>query len=61
MENVGLFYGYLHILWPFGIFCCHLVNITVIWYALRTFGMYIISRFGKLYRQKSGNPVSAHA
>jgi hypothetical protein len=48
MEGVGIFYGHLvyfiarrYILWPFGIF-------LAIWY--------IFSRFGMLYKEKSGNP-----
>jgi hypothetical protein len=48
MENVGIFYGHLeyyttigYILWPFG-------KVVEIWY--------IFSRFGALYREKSGNP-----
>jgi hypothetical protein len=49
MENAGIFYGHLeyltviwYILWPFG-------NFVVIWH--------IFPRFGKLCREKSGNPV----
>jgi hypothetical protein len=48
MENLGLFYDHVvyftaieHILWPFGIFCGHLV---------------FFPRFGILYQEKSGNP-----
>jgi hypothetical protein len=50
MENAGIVYGHLvyfpdiwYILWHFGIFCGHLVY---------------FHRFGKLYREKSGNPGS---
>jgi hypothetical protein len=49
MENLGLFYDRLvyftaigNILWPFGIFCGHLV---------------ISPCLGILYQEKSGNPV----
>jgi hypothetical protein len=48
MEDVGIFYGRLvystaiwYILWPFGILFGYLVH---------------FSRFGMLYREKSGNP-----
>jgi hypothetical protein len=48
MEDVGIFYG-------------HLVHFTVFWYILLTFGIFCgnllyFSRFGILYREKSGNP-----
>jgi hypothetical protein len=50
MENLGTFYDHLvyftaivSILWPFGIFCGHLVYFP---------------RFGILYQEKSGNPVN---
>jgi hypothetical protein len=43
----GQIFG-LGILLPFGIFFGHLVYFMVIWN--------IISHFGKLYQQKSGNP-----
>jgi hypothetical protein len=40
--------------------CTMLINFTVIWNTLRPFGifygLYIFSRFGMLYRGKSGNP-----
>jgi hypothetical protein len=49
IEDVGVFYGHLayftaiwYILWPFGIFYGHLVY---------------FSRFGMLYKEKSGNPA----
>jgi hypothetical protein len=49
LENLGLFYDRLvcltaigNILWPFGIFCGHLV---------------IYPHFGIFYQEKSGNPV----
>jgi hypothetical protein len=32
MEDVGICYGHLVFLRPFGIFCDHLVNLMVIWY-----------------------------
>jgi hypothetical protein len=48
MEKIGIFHDQLvyfttigNILWPFGIFCGHLVHIP---------------RFGILYQEKSGNP-----
>jgi hypothetical protein len=42
------------IFWPFGILCGHLVYFTydVFWN--------IFSRFGMLYKEKSGNPVQDH-
>jgi hypothetical protein len=50
METLGLFYDRFayftaigNILWPFGIFCGHLV---------------LSPCFGILYQEKSGNPVS---
>jgi hypothetical protein len=58
MEELGLFYGRLvyftavwYILWPFGVFCRHLVHI---------FNSYLVyfSCFGILYQGKSGNPSS---
>jgi hypothetical protein len=49
MENVGTFYDQLkyitanwYIIWPFG-------NLVAFWY--------IYTRFGKLHREKSGNPA----
>jgi hypothetical protein len=50
MEHVGIFYG-------------HLVHFTVFCYILWTFGivcgnLFYFSRFGILYQEKSGNPVS---
>jgi hypothetical protein len=49
MENVGIFYDHLayftavgNILWPFGIFCGHLVNFPPFWYFVP---------------RKSGNPA----
>jgi hypothetical protein len=52
MEDAGIFYGPLvifpaiyYILWHFGIVCTNLVYFT---------------RFGKLYRENSGNPASGH-
>jgi hypothetical protein len=53
MEDVGIFYG-------------HLVHFTVFCYILWTFGIasgnlvYIFSRFGILYKEKSGNPARDH-
>jgi hypothetical protein len=38
-----------YILRQFGLFCGHLVRFMVIWY--------VFSRFGMLYREKSGNPA----
>jgi hypothetical protein len=50
MENIGIFYDHLvyftaieNILWPFHIYCGHLVYFP---------------RFGTLYQEKSGNPGS---
>jgi hypothetical protein len=52
MEDDGTFYDHLvdfatilYTLWPSGIFYGHLV---------------IFSRFGMLYREKSGNPDAGH-
>jgi hypothetical protein len=62
MEYVGIVYGDLFyftailcILWSFGIFCGHLVYFVVIWYILCF--LYISTRFGKLYQEKSGKPA----
>jgi hypothetical protein len=49
MEDVGIFYG-------------HLVHFTVFCYILWTFGivrgnLVYVSRFGILYKEKSGNPA----
>jgi hypothetical protein len=56
MENVDVFYGHLvyftaigYILWPFGIFCVHLVFLMVV--CTCTF-----SRFGMFSQEKSGKP-----
>jgi hypothetical protein len=49
MENLGLFYGHLSILWPLEIFFGHLAYFVVIWY--------IFNRFGILDQGKSGNPA----
>jgi hypothetical protein len=40
-----------YILWPFGIFCGHLVYVMVIWN--------IFPHFGILYLEKSGNPADS--
>jgi hypothetical protein len=47
-----------------GIFCGHLVYCRAIWYILWRFAIFYdnlvhFSRFGMLYEDKSGNPVSA--
>jgi hypothetical protein len=42
MEDVGIFYGHLEYLRPFGVSCGNLVHFF---------------RFGLLCREKSGNPV----
>jgi hypothetical protein len=42
MEDVGIFMAKWYTLWPFGTIFGHLVY---------------FSRFGMLYREKSGNPV----
>jgi hypothetical protein len=41
MKNVGIFYGHLEYcaaicynVWPFGIFCGHLVHFSCFWYAV---------------------------
>jgi hypothetical protein len=49
MEDVGIFYG-------------HLVHFTAFCYILCTFGivrgnLVFFSRFGILYKEKSGNPA----
>jgi hypothetical protein len=49
-------------LWPFGIFCGHLVYFIVIWYILWPFGIFYchleyIFRIGMLHQEKSGNPA----
>jgi hypothetical protein len=54
-----------YILWPFGVFCGHLVYFMAIWYILGPFGLlygYLVyfSRFGILYKEKSGNPGTYH-
>jgi hypothetical protein len=64
MDNVGIFYGYLVILLSFGKFCGHLTYLIFIWYILwplDIFNTYLVyfSRFGLLYQEQSGNPVSA--
>jgi hypothetical protein len=56
LENIGwslngkFWYMYFMALWsvlrPFGIFYGHLVNVVSVWY--------IFSRFGMLYKEKSG-------
>jgi hypothetical protein len=51
-------------LWPFGIFCGHLLYIMVICYILWPFGnlvaiWYIFPRFGILNKEESGNPGHA--
>jgi hypothetical protein len=45
-----------YILWPFGLFYCHLVYIVSIWYMYLMVIWYIFPRFGMLYQDKSGNP-----
>jgi hypothetical protein len=49
----------VYILWPFGLFYGYLVYFVAIWYILWLFDTLrcIISRFGMLYQEKSGNPV----
>jgi hypothetical protein len=52
MEDVGILYEHLvYIFTAFGTFCGHLVNSTVI--------RYILPHFGKLCKEKSGNPALA--
>jgi hypothetical protein len=48
LENVG---RYIYVM-PFGLFYSYLVSFVAIWY--------IFSRFGMLYLEKSGNPVTKH-
>jgi hypothetical protein len=48
-------------LWSFGLSLGHLVYFTAIWYILWPSGIfiviwYIFSRFGMLFKEKSGNP-----
>jgi hypothetical protein len=40
----------IYILWTFGIFYDHMVHLMLIWY--------ILSGFGIMYNDKSGNPVA---
>jgi hypothetical protein len=47
----GLFMAIMYSLWPFGIFCEHLVYFVVIWY--------IFPRVGILYQEKSGSLATA--
>jgi hypothetical protein len=52
-----------YIVWPFGIICGHSVYFVVIWYILRSFGVFCgdlvhLTRFGILYKEKSGSPAS---
>jgi hypothetical protein len=49
MVDVGICMAILSVLRPVGIFYVHLVLFVVIWYRF--------SRFGMLYREKSGNPA----
>jgi hypothetical protein len=54
-----------YILWPFGVFYCHLVYFVAIWYIVWQFGicnghLIYFSRFGMLYQEKSGNPEHRH-
>jgi hypothetical protein len=49
-KMFGIYRAILSILRPNGIFYVHLVHFVVMWY--------IFTRFGMLYREKSGNPVS---
>jgi hypothetical protein len=51
-KMFGIFRAILSISRPTGIFYGHLVHFVVIWY--------IFTRFGMLYREKSGNPASVH-
>jgi hypothetical protein len=46
-KMLVIFLAIWSILWPFGIFCGHLLNVVVMWY--------IFPRFGMLYKEKSGN------
>jgi hypothetical protein len=49
MEDVGIFYGRWFFLRSIGIYYVHWVYFVVIWYKF--------SRFGLLYKEKSGNPA----
>jgi hypothetical protein len=50
MNDVAIFYSNWSILRQFGTFFGHLVYFMIIWY--------FPPRFGMLYQEKSGNPVS---
>jgi hypothetical protein len=59
LESVDIFYGHLEYftaIWnglgPFGTFYGNFSILVVIWY--------IFLRFGILYQEKSGNPVTNH-
>jgi hypothetical protein len=39
MEDVGIFFVRWPILWPFDLFCGHLVYFVAIWYILWLFGI----------------------
>jgi hypothetical protein len=64
IEDAGIFYGHLvyftaiwSILRPFGLFYGHLVYFVAIRYSLHMVNWFIFPRFGKLHKEKSGNPV----
>jgi hypothetical protein len=50
LRHLVYFVAFWYILWPFGIFCGHLV------YVFYDYLVYF-SRFGILYQEKSGNPA----
>jgi hypothetical protein len=63
MEDFGIFYGHLvyftaiwYIFCPFGIFCGNFLYFVAIWYIFIVI-WYIFSRFGMLFKEKSGNPA----
>jgi hypothetical protein len=49
MEKQEIFFSHLVLLMRFGVFYGHSEYYVAIWY--------IISHFGMLYQEKSGNPV----
>jgi hypothetical protein len=68
MDEVGIFGIYIGIyMWPFGLFCVHLVNFPSILSILRPFGIfcvhliyfmaiwYIFRRF-RMFQEQSGHP-----
>jgi hypothetical protein len=54
-KMLGHLIYFTAILWPFGIFCSHLVYFVVILVHFVVILVYF-SRFGLLHKEKSGNP-----